>query len=51
MDTQTSYVRDFLRFLGMSDVEFIYAEGLHMSPQSKQAALARAEAEIVRLAA
>jgi FMN-dependent NADH-azoreductase len=51
MDTQTSYVRDFLRFLGMSDVEFIYAEGLHMSPQSKQAALAKAEVEIARLAA
>jgi FMN-dependent NADH-azoreductase len=51
MDTQTSYVRDFLRFLGMSDVEFIYAEGLHMSPQSKQAALAKADAEIARLAA
>ena len=51
METQTNYVRDFLRFLGMSDVEFIYAEGLHMSPQSKQAALAKAEAEIARLAA
>jgi FMN-dependent NADH-azoreductase len=51
MDTQTSYVRDFLRFLGMSDVEFIYAEGLHMGPQSKQTALAKAEAEIARLAA
>src|SRR6202521_673682 len=25
MDTQTSFVRDFLRFLGMSDAEFIYA--------------------------
>jgi FMN-dependent NADH-azoreductase len=51
METQTNYVRDFLRFLGMSDVEFVYAEGLHMSPQSKQAALAKAEAEIARLAA
>jgi FMN-dependent NADH-azoreductase len=51
MDTQTSYVRDFLRFLGMSDVEFIYAEGLNMGPQSKQTALAKAEAEIGRLAA
>jgi FMN-dependent NADH-azoreductase len=51
MDTQTNYVRDFLRFLGMSDVEFIYAEGLNMGPQSKQAALARAGAEIARLAA
>jgi FMN-dependent NADH-azoreductase len=51
METQTNYVRDFLRFVGMSDVEFIYAEGLHMGPQSKQAALAKAEAEIARLAA
>jgi len=51
MDTQTSYVRDFLRFIGMSDVEFIYAEGLNMGPQSKQTALAKAEAEIARIAA
>src|ERR1700720_1923327 len=51
MDTQTSYVRDFLRFLGMTDVEFIYAEGLNMGPQSKQSALAKAEAEIAHLAA
>jgi FMN-dependent NADH-azoreductase len=51
MDTQTSYVRDFLRFLGMTDVEFVYAEGLAISPQSKEAALATAAAEIARLAA
>ena len=51
MDTQTSYVRDFLRFLGMTHVEFIYAEGLNMGPQSKQAALAKAEADIARIAA
>ena len=51
MDTQTSYVRDFLRFLGMTDIEFVYAEGLAISPQSKEAGLARAVAEIARLAA
>jgi FMN-dependent NADH-azoreductase len=51
MDTQTSYVRDFLRFLGMTDVQFVYAEGLAISPQSKEAGLARAVAEIARLAA
>jgi FMN-dependent NADH-azoreductase len=51
MDTQTSYVRDFLRFLGMTDVEFVYAEGLHLGPDSKNAALAKAVAEIERLAA
>jgi len=51
MDTQTSYVRDFLRFLGMTDVEFIYAEGLAISPQSKATGLAKAAADIARLAA
>jgi FMN-dependent NADH-azoreductase len=51
LDTQTSYVRDFLRFLGMTDVEFVYAEGLAISPQSKEAGLAKAVAEIARLAA
>ena len=51
LDTQTSYVRDFLRFIGMTDVEFVYAEGLAISPQSKEAGLAKAAAEIARLAA
>ena len=51
LDTQTSYVRDFLRFLGIADVEFVYAEGLNISPQSKEAGLAKALAEIERLAA
>jgi FMN-dependent NADH-azoreductase len=51
MDTQTSYVRDFLRFLGITDVEFVYAEGLAISAQSKEAGLAKAAAEIARLAA
>ena len=51
LDTQTSYVRDFLRFLGIADVEFVYAEGLNISPQSKEAGLAKALAEIARLAA
>src|ERR1700726_2866211 len=51
MDTQTSYVRDFLRFIGMADVEFVYAEGLAISPQSKEEGLAKAVDEIARLAA
>jgi len=49
-DTQTPYVREFLAFLGMSDVRFIYAEGLAISPASKEAALASAHAEMERLA-
>jgi FMN-dependent NADH-azoreductase len=51
IDTQTSYVRDFLAFLGMSDVQFVYAEGLAISAESRQAGLAKAAAEIARLAA
>jgi FMN-dependent NADH-azoreductase len=51
MDTQTSYVRGFLGFIGMSDVEFVYAEGLAISPESREAGLAKAAAEIARLAA
>jgi FMN-dependent NADH-azoreductase len=51
LDTQTGYVRDFLRFIGISDVTFVYAEGLAMSAQSREAGLARATAEIEQLAA
>lgn len=45
-DTQTGYVRDFLRFIGMDDVEFVYAEGLAMGEESRQTGLAKAEAAI-----
>src|SRR5438876_9616355 len=45
----TRYVRDFLAFLGVTDVEFIYAEGLAISPASKDAALAKAGEVIERL--
>jgi FMN-dependent NADH-azoreductase len=50
-DTQTGYVRDFLTFLGMSDIEFVYAEGLAISPQSKELSLSKAQAHADRLAA
>jgi FMN-dependent NADH-azoreductase len=45
----TKYVRDFLAFLGITDVEFIYAEGLAISPAAKDAALAKAREVIERL--
>jgi FMN-dependent NADH-azoreductase len=51
LDTQTGYVRDFLAFLGMKDVQFVYAEGLAVSPASREAGLAKAAAEIASLAA
>jgi FMN-dependent NADH-azoreductase len=49
-DTQTAYVRDFLAFLGITDIEFVYAEGLAISETSRDAALTKARAEIGRLA-
>ncbi len=49
-DTQTPFVRTFLSFIGMSDIEFVYAEGLAISEASKQQSLARAEAAIDALA-
>jgi FMN-dependent NADH-azoreductase len=51
LDTQTNYVRDFLRFVGIEDIEFVYAEGLAISPESKASGLAAAAAAIERLAA
>jgi FMN-dependent NADH-azoreductase len=51
VDTQTPYVRNLLAFLGMSDVEFIHAEGLAISEERKREALAQAERAIDRLAA
>src|SRR5262245_52725856 len=38
-DTQTGYVKTFLGFLGIVDVEFIYAEGLAISAESREASL------------
>ena len=51
LDTQTGYVRDFLGFLGISDVEFVYAEGLAVSPQSRESSLAKAQVQARLMAA
>lgn len=34
LDTQSTYLRNFLAFLGMTNVEFAYAEGLAMGEES-----------------
>ncbi len=51
LDTQTAYVRDMLRFLGIDDVEFVYAEGLAIGEAPKATALSKALRAIERLAA
>ena len=50
-DSQTTYVRDFLAFIGITDVEFVYAEGLSMGDASRDTALAKAHRTIESLAA
>lgn len=49
-DTQVPYLRAVLGFVGITDVQFIYAEGLNLGPDSEAAALAEARAEIAKLA-
>ena len=50
-DTETAYVRDFLAFLGITDVEFVYAEGLAIGEASREAGLAKAQRQIEALTA
>lgn len=45
-DTQVPYLTTVFSFLGMMDVQFIYAEGLAMGPQAEQDALASAHVQI-----
>jgi FMN-dependent NADH-azoreductase len=49
-DSQTPYLRTVLGFLGMTDVDFIYAEGLNMGPEAEAAALSSARARIAEIA-
>jgi len=49
--TQSAFVRQFLGFIGITDVEFVYAEGLAISQASKEQSLAKAQARVDRLAA
>ena len=50
-DTQVPYLRQTLGFMGLTDIEFIYAEGLAMGPDAEAKALATARAEIAAVAA
>ena len=45
-DTQLPHLKMFLSFLGMTDVQFVYAEGLGMGPEAVAKAQAQADADI-----
>lgn len=49
-DSQTGWLRTMLGFLGMSEIEFVYAEGLAISEAQRNEALVQAHATIEDLA-
>lgn len=48
-DSQVPYLKSVLAFLGMTDIEFIYAEGLAMGAEYAEKALTAAESKIAEL--
>jgi FMN-dependent NADH-azoreductase len=48
-DTQTPYLRQFLGFVGITDVEFIYAEGLALGDEAREQSLTTARHTIAKL--
>ena len=50
-DSQVPYLKSVLAFLGMNDIDFIYAEGLAMGAEAASKAFAEAEAHISELIA
>ncbi len=44
-DTQSQYLKNFLGFVGLKDVRFIYAEGLNMGQKDQAFAAAKSEIE------
>jgi FMN-dependent NADH-azoreductase len=49
IDTQTPYLKQFLAFIGITDVQFVYAEGLGMGDDARQQALNAAHQAIGEL--
>lgn len=50
-DTQVPYLKTVLAFLGMDDIEFVYAEGLALGAAAEQAALDSARQQIDQVTA
>jgi FMN-dependent NADH-azoreductase len=48
-DTASAYVKDFLNFIGIDDVEFVYAEGLALGEKPKEQSLKQAGDVIANL--
>jgi FMN-dependent NADH-azoreductase len=48
-DTQTPYLKQFLGFIGITDVNFVYAEGLSLGDESRDKSLSQAHEAIGEL--
>nr|WP_314545019.1 FMN-dependent NADH-azoreductase [uncultured Massilia sp.] len=48
-DAQVPYLKGVLGLMGMTDVEFIYAEGVNMGPERAQAAFEAVDAQIAEV--
>lgn len=48
-DTQTDFVKQVLRFVGLTNVQFVYAEGLNINDEMKAKALKQAKQQISTL--
>lgn len=48
-DTQTPYLRQFLGFIGLTEVQFVHAEGLAISEEAREKSLTAARHTIAKL--
>jgi FMN-dependent NADH-azoreductase len=48
-DTQTPYLKQFLSFIGLTDVEWVFAEGLAVDERTRMSSLGAANEAIARL--
>jgi FMN-dependent NADH-azoreductase len=51
MDHQENYLKTVFGFLGVTDIRFLRAEGVNISSENKQKAIAAAEQDVARLIA
>jgi FMN-dependent NADH-azoreductase len=49
VDTQTAYLRQILSFVGLDDIEFVYAEGLALGAEAQERSLNAARHTIAKL--
>ena len=50
-DTQSPYLVHFFNFIGLTDVQFVYAEGLNMGEDIAKSAFSKANEKIIELSA